>query len=67
LIVFIPFIGQTQPFTHKINPNLINKIWQAQWILHPTASSTLPQGLIGNFVWQGKTLLLQPGVQKINL
>jgi hypothetical protein len=28
---------------------------------------TLPPGLNGSFVWQGKTLPLQPGVQKINL
>jgi alpha-L-rhamnosidase len=24
----------------KINPDLLNKTWQAQWILHPTASAT---------------------------
>ncbi len=32
--------GQSQDLTGKINPDLLRKTWQAQWILHPTASST---------------------------
>jgi len=39
-LTFLPAKAQAQDLADKINPDLLRKTWQAQWILHPTASST---------------------------